>query len=199
MTETELRLERRHGSGIAERMDELADLRMTVFREWPYLYDGDIDYERRYLQYYVDSPRAFALLVFDGDRPVGATTAMPLADEAEAMKAPFRTAGFNIDRIYYNAESVLLPEYRGRGLYRTFFRERENLARGYSDYDWITHCAVQRPDDHPMRPADARPLDEVWRHFGYERRPDLMASFPWRDIGDTEETEKPLFFWLKAL
>lgn len=199
MTETELRLERCYGRGIAERVDELADLRMTVFREWPYLYDGDIDYERRYLQYYVDSPRAFALLVFDGERPVGATTAMPLADEAEAMKEPFRGAGFDIDRVYYNAESVLLPAYRGRGLYRTFFRERENLARGYGDYDWITHCAVQRPDDHPMRPADARPLDEVWRHFGYERRPDLTASFPWRDVGDTEETEKPLIFWLKAL
>lgn len=199
MTETQLRLERLHGSGIAERMDELADLRMTVFREWPYLYDGDIDYERRYLQYYVDSPRAFALLVFDGDRPIGATTAMPLADEAEAMKEPFRAAGFDINRIYYNAESVLLPEYRGRGLYRTFFRERESLARSYGDYDWITHCAVQRPDDHPMRPENARPLDEVWRHFGYERRPDLMASFPWRDIGDTEETDKPLLFWLKAL
>jgi GNAT superfamily N-acetyltransferase len=199
MTETELRLERWHGSGIAERMDELADLRMTVFREWPYLYEGDIDYERRYLQYYVDSPRAFALLVFDGDRPIGATTAMPLADEAEAMKGPFRGAGFDINRVYYNAESVLLPEYRGRGLYRTFFRERESLARSYGDYDWITHCAVQRPDDHPMRPENARPLDEVWRHFGYDRRPDLMASFPWRDIGDTEETEKPLLFWLKAL
>ena len=199
MTDTQLRLERWHGSGIAERVDELADLRMTVFREWPYLYDGDIDYERRYLQYYIDSPRAFALLVLDGERPIGATTAMTMADEAESIKKPFRAAGFDIDRVYYNAESVLLPEYRGRGLYRTFFRERENLAREYGDYDWITHCAVQRPDDHPLRPADARPLDEVWRHFGYERRPDLTASFPWRDVGDTEETEKPLLFWLKGL
>ena len=197
--DTGLRLERLHGKGIGERLPDLAELRRTVFREWPYLYEGDVDYERRYLQYYVDSPRAFALLVFDGEEAVGATTAMPLADEAEAMKAPFREAGLDTDRVFYNAESILLPAYRGRGLYRTFFAEREAHARGFGEYDQIAHCAVQRPDDHPLRPADAQPLDEVWRHFGYEPRPDLMASYPGRDIGDTEETDKPLMFWLKRL
>lgn len=196
---TALGFERLHGSEIGHRVDELAELRMTVFREWPYLYDGDFEYERQYLQYYIDSPRAFALLVLDAGRPVGATTAMPLADEAEAMQRPFRTAGFDVERVFYNAESILLPEYRGLGLYRHFFDAREGVARAYGDYDWITHCAVQRPADHPLRPADARPLDDVWRHFGYERRPDLMATYPWRDVGDTQETEKPLMFWLKAL
>lgn len=199
MSDDGLRLERLHGPGIARRVHELAELRMTVFREWPYLYEGDLAYERRYLQYYVDSPRAFALLVFDGNEAVGATTAMPLADEAQAMQAPFREAGFDVGRVFYNAESVLLPEYRGRGLYRTFFEEREAYARDFGEYDWITHCAVQRPDDHPLRPADARPLDDVWRHFGYAPRPDLMATYPWRDVGETGETEKPLMFWLKAL
>lgn len=199
MTDAGLRLERLHGKDIARRLHELAELRMTVFREWPYLYEGDLDYERQYLQYYIDSPRAFALLVFDGGEAVGATTAMPLADEADIMKDPFRAAGFDVGRVFYNAESILLPAYRGRGLYRTFFDEREAHARSFGEYDWITHCAVQRPEDHPQRPADARPLDHVWRHFGYEPRPDLVATYPWRDVGHTEETEKPLMFWLKAL
>lgn len=199
MSNDDLRLERLYGEGIARRVPALAELRMTVFRDWPYLYEGDLDYERKYLQYYVDSPRAFALLVFDGDEAVGATTAMPLADEADTMKKPFREAGFDVERVFYNAESILLPAYRGRGLYRSFFEEREAHARSFGEYDWITHCAVQRPEDHPMRPADARPLDDVWRHFGYAPRPDLMTTYPWRDVGDTEETEKALMFWLKAL
>lgn len=194
-----LRFERLYGSDIAARVPELATLRMTVFRDWPYLYEGDHDYERRYLQYYVDTPRAFALLVLDGDRPVGATTALPLADEADAMQRAFADAGFDVARVFYNAESILLPAYRGRGLYRAFFAEREALARAWGDYHWITLCAVQRPADHPMRPADHQPLDAVWEHFGYTRRPDLVASFPWRDIGDTQETEKPLVFWIKRL
>ena len=98
-----------------------------------------------------------------------------------------------------NAESILLPAYRGRGLYRHFFAEREAHARGFDQYEWITHCAVQRPDDHPARPADHEPLDAVWRHFGYEPRADLVARYPWRDVGHAEETTKPLLFWLKRL
>lgn len=195
----ELRFERLYGREIEQRVLELAELRMTIFREWPYLYDGDLDYEKRYLQYYVDTPRSFALLVFDGDRPVGATTALPLADEADSMQRTFAAAGFDVGRVFYNAESILLPAYRGRGLYRTFFTEREAFARGFGQYDWITLCAVQRPPDHPMRPAGHVPLDDIWRHFGYEPRPDLVARFPWRDIGHAEETEKPLMFWIKRL
>ena len=195
----ELRFERLHGREIEQRVPQLAELRMTVFREWPYLYEGDLAYERKYLQYYIDTPRSFALLVFDGDEAVGATTAMPLTEEAPAMRRPFDAAGFDVDRVFYNAESILLPAYRGRGLYRTFFAEREAHARSFGEYEWITHCAVQRPGDHPLRPADHVPLDDVWRHFGYEQRVDLVARYPWRDVGETEETEKPLVFWVKRL
>jgi len=196
---TSLRFERLIGGDIARRSDALAELRMAVFREWPYLYDGDLDYERYYLQYYIDAPRALAVVVLDGERPVGATTALPLDDEAAAMQAPFIDAGFDPARVFYNAESVLLPGYRGRGLYRSFFDAREDHARQLGGFDWITHCAVQRPADHPARPADYTPLDDVWRHFGYTPRPDLVATYPWRDIGDEAVTDKPLMFWLKAL
>lgn len=195
----DLRLERAYGAQIEDHKLQLAQLRMTVFRDWPYLYEGDLDYEQKYLDYYIRTPRSFALLVYDGDTLVGATTAMPLADEAQAMHRPFAEAGFDVQRVFYNAESILLPAYRGRGLYRRFFDEREDYARSFGEFDWITHCAVQRPQDHPMRPADYQPLDEVWRHFGYEPRPDLIAVYPWRDVGHTEETEKPLMFWIKRL
>jgi GNAT superfamily N-acetyltransferase len=187
------------GSEIDDCLDAVAGLRMTVFRDWPYLYDGDVEYEKRYLAAYAKSPHAFALVVFDGDRPVGATTAMPLADEDPALQQPFIDNGIDIAGIFYNAESILLPGYRGRGLYRRFFEAREAHARSSGDYDRITFCGVQRPDDHPMRPADHRPLDPVWRRFGYEPRPDLIAYFPWRDIGDEEQTDKPLMFWWKLL
>lgn len=194
-----LELREYRDTAIADCLDALAGLRMVVFREWPYLYDGDPAYERRYLDIYVRSPRAFALVVRDGNRPVGATTAIPLADEDETLQKPFIDAGFDIDRVFYNGESILLPEYRGRGLYRRFFEAREEYARAFGDYDWIAFCAVQRPDDHPLRPEGHRPLDPVWRRYGYEPHSELIAHFPWRDIGDVRETEKPMMFWLKRL
>ncbi|WP_290637916.1 GNAT family N-acetyltransferase [Aquisalimonas sp.] len=195
----DLRFERLYGAGLGRRLDDIARLRMTVFREWPYLYEGDEEYERRFLQIYVDSPRSFALTVLDGDAVVGVTTAMPLTDEEQEIQQPFVDAGIDVQRVFYFAESVLLPEYRGHGLYRQFFREREALAGSFGDYDRVAFCAVQRPDDHPMKPANHQPLDPVWRHFGYQPRPELVAYFPWPDIGEREETQKPLQFWLKPL
>ncbi len=196
---TELHFERFYGAGLEERLWDIARLRMTVFREWPYLYDGDEAYERRFLQIYLDSPRSFALALFDGDAVVGVTTAMPLADEDPLIQQPFADAGFAVERVFYFAESVLLPGYRGRGLYRQFFHEREAHARSFGDYDYVTFCGVVRPADHPAKPADYQPLDPVWRHFGFEPREDLVTTYPWRDVGDREETTKPLQFWLKSL
>lgn len=196
----ELRFERRTGGDIAERVDDLAQLRMRVFRDWPYLYVGDLDYERRYLETYVRAPRSFLLLVLDGDRPVGATTAVPLADEDPALAAPFRETGEDPATVFYFGESILLPGWRGAGLYRRFFDERTAHARSFgADYRTAAFAAVVRPADHPLRPADDRPLDPVWRRFGFVPRDDLVARFPWRDIGDTAETDKPMRFWVKAL
>ena len=186
-------------AGLAERIDAIARLRIVVFREWPYLYDGDLDYEREYLGRYAQSPGAICIAAYDGDRMVGASTGMPLADEHGPIKAPFIAAGFDLGRIYYCAESVLLPEYRGQGAYRRFFEGRENHARRLGGFDTMAFCGVVRPADHPLRPKNDRPLDAIWRRYGYTPRDDLVCHFAWKDIDCETATEKPLRFWLKAL
>lgn len=196
---TDLAIERLVGPEIERGLDDLARLRMTVFREWPYLYDGDIEYERRYLGIYARSPRAMVLLVRDGGRAVGATSAVPLDDEDAALRAPFERAGIEPARVIYLGESILLGDFRGRGLYRRFFSEREAHGRALGGFDTAAFCSVVRPDDHPLRPAGWEPLDPVWQRFGYVPRDDLIATFPWRDLGDANETEKPMRFWTKPL
>ena len=187
------------GAGLAEHVDQVARLRIAVFREWPYLYDGDLEYERNYLSRYVQSSGAICVAAFHGDRMVGASTGMPLAEEHDPIKAPFVDANFDLDRIFYCAESVLQREYRGQGIYRHFFERRENHARALGGFDTIAFCGVVRPEDHPLRPADDRPLDAIWRHFGFRPRDDLVCQFSWKDIDRETATEKPLRFWMKQL
>ncbi|MEO0653702.1 MAG: GNAT family N-acetyltransferase [Pseudomonadota bacterium] len=182
----------------AGHLAALADLRITVFRDWPYLYDGDAAYEARYLATYAASADACIVGAFDGNRLVGAATGSPLEQHEAAFSAPFKGRGMDPAEIYYCAESVLLPRYRGQGAGHAFFDQREAHARTL-DRRWSAFCAVLRPDDHPARPAGYRPLDGFWRARGYAPIPDAIAHFPWRDVGDTEETEKPLQFWLKEL
>lgn len=104
------------GPAVAAVLDDVARLRIAVFREWPYLYDGDLDYERRYLATYPHSPGALVVVAMDGARVVGASTATLMEDHAAEFAAPFAGTGLELGQIYYGAESVLLPEYRGQGV-----------------------------------------------------------------------------------
>jgi len=186
------------GAALEAALDDVARLRIAVFRDWPYLYDGDLDYERGYLSAYRDSPGAVVVGAFDGGRLVGAATGTPMADHAAEFAAPFAGVGVPLDDIFYCAESVLLPAYRGRGIGHAFFDLREAHARARA----ATHaafCSVIRPDDHPLRPADARSNDAFWTKRGYAPLPGVVATFRWRDIGEAAETAKPLQFWMRRL
>lgn len=186
------------GPALEAALDDVARLRISVFRDWPYLYDGDLGYERRYLQSYRDSDRAIVVGAFDGNRLVGAATGAPLADHAEDFAAAFDGTGLDLSQIFYCAESVLLPEYRGQGVGHAFFDLREGHARGLG-FAKSAFCGVQRPDDHPMRPATYRPLDDFWRARGYRPLPGVIAQFSWKDLGEASETLKPLQFWTRDL
>jgi GNAT superfamily N-acetyltransferase len=194
-----LRFIHRSGKEISPYIHRLARLRIDVFREYPYLYDGTPNYEENYLNTYVQSSESIAIMVFDGDHLVGASTGLPLTDETDEFKKPFTDQGLNIKRVFYCGESILMPDYRGRGIYSTFMQNREHFARKLNRFDTICFCAVQRPVDHPLRPPDYHTLDPVWRKYGYEKKPELAAKYRWKDISDQEETYKKMVFWVKSL
>ncbi len=186
------------GSEVEVALDDVARLRIAVFRDWPYLYDGDLDYERRYLQVYRDSPGTVLVGAFDGPRLIGAATGTPMEDHAGDFAAAFAATGLPLEAIFYCAESVLLPEYRGRGIGHRFFDLREDHARTLGR-SHIAFCSVLRPDDHPLKPPGARSNDDFWRKRGYRPMPGVVAEFSWKDIGDDAETRKPLAFWIKTV
>ncbi len=193
-----LRVEVLTGQEIAPFIPELARLRMEVFREWPYLYQGSAEYEAQYLAKFLALPESTLVLVRDGERVVGASTALPLAQAEAEFQAPFVQAGLNPAEWYYFGESVLEPAYRGRGLGVAFFHHREARAR-LLGYRWATFCAVERPPQHPLKPAHYVPLDTFWQRRGFSKRPDLVCQFSWPDLGEAASTSKPMVFWVKAL
>lgn len=154
------------GAALVRALPSVARLRIAVFAEWPYLYDGDPAYEERYLQSYRDSDSAIVVGAFDGDVLVGASTGTPLTDHADDFAAAFAPTGVDLGQVFYCAESVLLPAYRGQGAGHSFFAAREDHARRLG-FAKSCFCAVIRPEDHPARPAGYRPLDGFWRARGY--------------------------------
>lgn len=191
-----LRLQDFHGPALAPHLDALGALRIAVFHEYPYLYEGALEYERDYLRTYLESPHSLVVLAFDGDAVVGATTCLPMTDEGPEFQQAFLQAGYPINQICYFGESILLPDYRGQGIGKEFFARREAHARTLGA-SITTFCAVNRPADHPLRPAGYRPLDEFWKNMGYTKHPHLQATFVWKEIGEDVESPKSLTFWTK--
>ena len=186
-------------SAIGDWIPTLAQLRIAVFREFPYLYDGSAEYEQKYLQTYVNSATSIAVLAIVNGEVIGASTGLALADEDPTFIQSFSDSGYNVGDIFYCAESVLLPDYRGMGVYKYFFNGREAHARSLPAIKTLAFCAVQRPLNHPLRPANYVPLDDIWRRFGYCRRPELATTFHWKDIDEVESSAKAMVFYTKQL
>lgn len=187
------------GAAAAPHLADLAALRIAVFRDWPYLYDGDAAYEAEYLSIYARSPESLFVLAFDGGRVVGASTGVPLAHEGEAFRAPFAARGIHADSVFYFGESVLLPEYRGQGIGHRFFDEREGYARSLGRFAWTAFAAVDREEDDARRPAAHRGNDAFWARRGYVRQPGMAMRLAWKEVDGTAEAGHALTFWLRPL
>ena len=184
------------GDSLSAWLEHAARLRIQVFKDFPYLYEGNLDYERDYLAQFAAAKGAVLVLALDGERVVGCATAMAMSGAEAAFRQPFDQAGLPLHSIVYFGESVLLPAYRGLGVGHRFFdeREREAVRQGAG---MTTFCAVQRPVSHPLRPANYRSLEPIWHKRGYRQRPDLTTRFHWKDLGETSETAKTMVFWTR--
>ncbi|WAC10502.1 GNAT family N-acetyltransferase [Dyadobacter pollutisoli] len=187
------------GAEIESVVDDLAQLRITVFHDYPYLYEGTLAYEKIYLKTYIQAEQSFLFAVYDGSKMVGATTCIPLKDETSEVQKPLEDAGFDVNAIFYFGESILLPQYRGLGLGHRFFDERENHVRNMGNYTLCCFCSVNRGDDHPLKPVNYRPNDAFWIKRGYKKEATLQSMMEWPDLGETEPTLKRMIFWIKSI
>ncbi|MGM0561945.1 MAG: GNAT family N-acetyltransferase [Pseudomonadota bacterium] len=194
-----IRLDVLTGADLEKHLSQLAQLRIEVFREYPYLYIGSMDYEARYLCAYQEAEESVIIGAFDDTRLVGAATGLPLSAEPPTMIEPFRARGLDPEQFFYFGESVLQDSYRGRGIGVRFFHEREAYARSLNRFTYCCFCAVERPAEDPRRPADYQPLDGFWTNRGYRKVEELTVNLSWQDADEAHESLKPMSVWMKAL
>jgi GNAT superfamily N-acetyltransferase len=193
----DIEIRRVTGAGVMDYLEDAARLRISVFREFPYLYEGDVDSEREYLEHYGNCVRSVFVLAICEGKIAGISTGLPLAEADESFQAPFSNAGLSPAGWFYCGESVLDPSWRGKGIGHRFFDEREAHARELG-FTKTCFCSVKRPENHPLRPADYRSHDVFWTKRGYRKRPELCARFAWKQIDSAEEVENELVFWTRG-
>ena len=187
------------GAAMLPYLDELARLRIEVFRDWPYLYEGDLENERGYLKSFAKSKSSTMVLALARTGAsrvvVGVSTAMALSEESASIRRPFEEAGHDVSQWFYLAESVLQHEYRGRGLGHAFFDEREAAGKR-AGYHKFTFCSVEREANDPRKPTGTRSLEPFWRQRGYAPL-GFSCTLKWREVGSSAPTHQRLQFWAR--
>jgi len=184
------------GPDIAAAIRDLARLRIAVFAEWPYLYDGDAVYEEEYLKEFAEARDAVLVAARAGERIVGAATASPMMAQKAEFRAPFEQRGIDTASLFYFGESVLLPEFRGQGVGHAFFDHREAQAQRCGAKA-ACFAAVIRPEDHLDRPESYVPLDAFWMKRGYAPVPGFVTDLAWKDHREEAESPKLMQYWLR--
>jgi GNAT superfamily N-acetyltransferase len=182
------------GLEIENHIDDLGRFRIEIFREYPYLYDGSIEYERVYLRRYSRNPESLLLILQDACGILGACTGIPLTGEDIEFQNAF--VGENKDEVYYIGEIMLRAGSRGQGLGSSLLSTALSLI-DLNRFKKVSLCTVDRGLNHPRQPGNYCPPDYLWKKYGFAKSSNLKANLAWKDIGDEIETLKPMNIWFK--
>lgn len=183
---------------IRPYIDDLANLRITIFKEYPYLYKGEMEYEQEYLSVYADSADSVAILAFDDDRLIGAVTAIPMQDEMDELSTPIREAGLALDKTFYIGELLFLPEYRGVRHGSGLARQIEEHIRNLGSFTHLTCATVMRPSHHPLKPGWHLPIDYFLACLGFEKMNGVVGSLDWPELDGTSIPHL-MQYWIKEI
>jgi ribosomal protein S18 acetylase RimI-like enzyme len=183
------------GQAIAGLVEELGQFRITIFREYPYLYDGSMEYERQYLARYATSPNAVVALERDGLGFVAVATGIALCEETSCYIQPFCS---DPEHYFYIGEIMVRTDCRGQGRGTRLLQAmmEEGRRQGFPRACLYT---VRRDPGHPARPADYRSPDGLWVRMGFTKVPGCEIPCSWKEIGEEVETEKPMDVWVADL
>lgn len=186
------------GTAIADVLDDLATLRLEIFQEYPYLYEGRREDELNYLGTYAKTPDACVITACDGSTVVGAATGMPLSHEDAQLRDAFAGITLPLDEVYYVGELLFRPVYRNSGLGRKMLDHMENHIRSLDSYRTLTCATVERSGESPSRPPDYIPIRRFLTRTGFIQLPGVTAHFMWREI-DGVKRDHTMQFWSKEL
>jgi GNAT superfamily N-acetyltransferase len=191
------------GAQIEAVLSDVADLRIRVFRDYPYLYDGNRAYEETYLQGLARNDRSLVVVARVDGAVVAAATALPLASDAEILAGidgAFARLALDARDYYYYSEIVVDAAHRSRGIAREFYRRRRDHAIELG-FHKVCFAAIEREPG--VLPAPAAYFDPapMWTAMGFVKQPGIFVTFRWPTLtpSGTQDTDHRLVFWLRDL
>lgn len=170
------------GHRLKKYINTIASLRMAVFREYPYLYDGSMDSEEAYLKSYASSKNSILVMARDKEETVGVVAGMPLIEMDEVFQSPFEKHNVAIHSIFYLGDMLLLKEYRGRGIGSKIYKMFEDLVRKNKQYQTIAIAEILRDKNDPRQPKNYVSADKFWASLHYAKHPEIVIQIPYKEV-----------------
>ena len=191
------------GKEARQYFNDLASFRLEYFREYPYLYEGSLEYEKKYLESYFNNENSILLVALDNNKIIALSTAIPLLSEyniLEGVKETFSNMCLKLEDFYYFGEIIVLPEYRKKGIASLLYNKQEEYAKTLG-YRGVCLLVVLREQDHVLKPIDYEDSDQIWIHLGY-RKTSAYSYFEWPTIqpcGGSQNMSNKMVWWTKML
>jgi len=183
------------GKDAQSYTEQIAQLRITMFRKYPYLYDGDMKNEESYLQTYWKSQKSTFLLLFNSeDEIVGLSSSRPLDEEMPEVKKPFLNTEIDLSKCLYIGETLIKEKYQGMQILDQMVKYYKEMVPKQA-YECVLFMTVLREDNHPAKPDNYQPLDEIWKHYGFEVMKGKKIFLNWKRIDTQNEEENTLIVW----
>lgn len=187
---------------LKEIIPFMVDQRISAFRDYPYLYEGNTKEESEYCQWFAGLPHSAVVVAYADGSPVGFVSGTGFADFDIHFRGSidlFENNGFDPKKFYYIPEVIIMPQHRKKGLLEKLhnFIEQHAKSIGYQ-----ATCLVQEShDNHPLKPVAYQSHDGLWLKLGY-RQTHIIITFPWLTIqpdGSLKNEEHKLQYWINNL
>lgn len=176
----------------SEYLAQLAEMRIQVFREYPYLYEGNLDYEFDYLERYVQCPSAILLALLDSaGQAWGVCTGIPLIHEDPVLSAPIPG---NHQSGFYIGEVLILPQARGQGWGAKLLEAIIDLSQKLGFKQHYLYTVVEPAHN---RPPHYHSPAKLWRKIGFEPTP-IQCSFEWKRWDQEHPQNHTMELWQRS-
>ena len=194
-----IRVEPLYGAQIGNYVNEISEICLKGYKAYPYLFQDTLFEQAQYVnKTYVGKSESRACIAFKGNEVIGIAMGIPLSLTEVKYQAPFKEKGYPVENFFYWGELVVLPEEQkqktGELIYKTM---GEKILE--NRFDSLCFCTIERPDDHPKRPDDYQPLDNLWRKLGFEKHDELSFTGQWREDLNGDEIDHPMVYWIRKI
>lgn len=196
LQESSLDIRAYHGDELLKWVNIIAEMRISEFRNFPYLYAGNIEIEKKYLTSYTQDIKSAVIIASYQDKIAGILTGMPLTshlDPVNGAKELFIKNGLNPLEYYYCGEFIVKPEFRNQGIAKMLYIKQVEYAKKQR---FKKFCLMTV--DRSKKPPSYFDTELLWKKLGFIKT-DMKVKLSWPTINENqsiEDREHVLTFWI---